>query len=201
MLRHLPGEGRQAPKALDKLCAALIGCPAQRRRQVTPLLLDLAVMLRDAKEWNEADHTRKKNGEFGKGAGGGESKGHSPEADKLLGQEHAGVKGKEAIEKLLEEKNGHVKGAFHREGIGDIDLLWGNDGVGLKHIIKRREKQGIDVKKFLSDLPDVIAQGRIRKGDKGRLEIIYKGKKAIVSPELYGNKLTFLLTAYKIGKK
>ena len=43
----------------------------------------------------------------------------------LLGEEFKGYKGQEAVNKLLQEKRGHVKGAFHREDMGDIDLLWG----------------------------------------------------------------------------
>lgn len=49
----------------------------------------------------------------------------SSKLDNLLGKEYVGVKGQAAIDKLMQEKQGHVKGAFHREDIGDIDLLWG----------------------------------------------------------------------------
>ncbi len=44
-----------------------------------------------------------------------------------------------AINKLLETKKGFVAGAFHKEGLGDIDLVWGNKDYGLEHILKRRE--------------------------------------------------------------
>ncbi|WP_411326703.1 DUF3519 domain-containing protein [Helicobacter pylori] len=46
-----------------------------------------------------------------------------------------------AINKLLETKKGFVAGAFYKEGLGDIDLVWGNKDYGLEHILKRREKQ------------------------------------------------------------
>ena len=69
--------------------------------------------------------------------------------EELLGEEFKGVKGQEAIDKLVLEKKGHVKGAFHREDIGDIDLLWGSDSFGLRHIIKQREDQGINSQEFL----------------------------------------------------
>ncbi len=55
---------------------------------------------------------------------------------KLLGKEYKGFKGQDAINKLLAEKQGHIKAAFTRSDIGDIDLLWGNDDIGLQHIIK-----------------------------------------------------------------
>ncbi|MFP6062011.1 DUF3519 domain-containing protein, partial [Helicobacter pylori] len=40
-----------------------------------------------------------------------------------------------AINKLLETKKGFVAGAFHKEGLGDIDLVWGNKDYGLEHIL------------------------------------------------------------------
>nr|WP_240444923.1 DUF3519 domain-containing protein [Helicobacter pylori] len=45
-----------------------------------------------------------------------------------------------AINKLLETKKGFVAGAFYKEGLGDIDLVWGtpktkeSNGYGLAHI-------------------------------------------------------------------
>ncbi|EJB41911.1 hypothetical protein HPHPA9_1261 [Helicobacter pylori Hp A-9] len=49
-----------------------------------------------------------------------------------------------AINKLLETKKGFVAGAFHKEGLGDIDLVWGNKDYGLEHILKRREDQALN---------------------------------------------------------
>ncbi|MCQ2931012.1 hypothetical protein JT221_07495, partial [Helicobacter pylori] len=49
-----------------------------------------------------------------------------------------------AINKLLETKKGFVAGAFYKEGLGDIDLVWGtpktkdSNGYGLAHILERR---------------------------------------------------------------
>ncbi len=53
----------------------------------------------------------------------------------------ASLKMMAAINKLLETKKGFVAGAFYKEGLGDIDLVWGNKDYGLEHILKRREKQ------------------------------------------------------------
>ncbi|GAA8091136.1 hypothetical protein Neuguinea78_14720 [Helicobacter pylori] len=42
-----------------------------------------------------------------------------------------------AINKLLETRSGHVGGAFYKQGLGDIDLVWGKggkEGYGLEHI-------------------------------------------------------------------
>ncbi|MGL2647520.1 DUF3519 domain-containing protein, partial [Helicobacter pylori] len=55
-----------------------------------------------------------------------------------------------AINKLLETKKGFVAGAFYKEGLGDIDLVWGTPktkesvGYGLAHIIERRTANKIN---------------------------------------------------------
>ena len=120
----------------------------------------------------------------------------------LLGEEFKGVKGQAAVDKLLKEKRGHVKGAFHRDDIGDIDLLWGNDALGIQHILKQRTAQGIDGDTFLKDLSQVIEQGTFSgKSDRGNFEFLHNGKMAIIAPEYHGNKIVFVLTAYKTRKK
>ena len=103
-----------------------------------------------------------KNGEIKGGMGGkyngmtleemaNASAGNSPQdITKLMGPEYKNLKGQQAIDKLLQEKQGHVKGAFYRKEIGSIDLLWGKTddedgrGFGLAHIIERRNEQGFD---------------------------------------------------------
>ena len=126
----------------------------------------------------------------------------SPSIDELLGEEFKGYKGQQAVDKLMKEKRGHVKGAFHRDDIGDFDLLWGNDSLGLQHILMRRKEQGIDGKDFVSDLANVVQHGAFRKkNDRGNFEFFHKGKVAVVSPELWGNKITFLVTAFKTHSK
>lgn len=120
------------------------------------------------------------------------------EIDRLYGEEFKGYKGQAAIEKLLKEQRGHVKGAFHRDDMGDIDLLWGNDYLGLQHIIKHREEQGINAQQFLSDIAEVVESGEFRKkNDRGNFEFLYGRKMVIIAPEYKGNKVTYLLTAYK----
>lgn len=120
----------------------------------------------------------------------------------LLGEEFTGVKGQEAIHKLIAEQRGHVKGAFHREDIGDIDLIWGDESCGLRHILMRREEQGIDTTDFISDIAHVIENGSyLRKNERGRFEFQEGRKVVVISPELRGNKITFMLTAYKTRAK
>ena len=128
--------------------------------------------------------------------------GSQEELNNLLGEEFKGYKGQDAIDKLLKEKRGHVKGAFHREDIGDIDLLWGNDYMGLQHIIKQREKQGINANEFVSQLTDIVNKGKYHKrNDRGNFEFLHKGKMVIIAPEYHGNRITYILTAYKTNIK
>lgn len=162
-------------------------------------------------EWDESKHPRKDNGQFGTGSeakSNPEDKSNSVKPNQpkplkeFLGKEYTGVKGRAAVEKLLQEKQGHVKAAFTREDIGDIDLVWGNKNIGLLHIIRRREKQHIDIDKFLSVLPDVIEKGNLTPGKRARLEINYNGKTAVILPEYDGEKIKLVLTAFEnLGQK
>ncbi|EFO6605863.1 hypothetical protein HNG20_000307, partial [Campylobacter upsaliensis] len=68
-----------------------------------------------------------------------------------FGVNFEGFKGKEAIEKLLEEQRGQVKGAFYKEGLGEIDLVWGeitdlekHKGYGLAHILDKRKSEFVE---------------------------------------------------------
>lgn len=128
-----------------------------------------------------------------------ENAGETPEEiEKLYGEEFKGYKGQAAIDKLMKEQRGHVKGAFHRDDMGDIDLLWGNDYLGLQHIIKHREEQGINAQQFLSDIAEVVEKGVfLKRGNNGTFEFWYQGKSVVISPEYHGNKVTYLLTAFK----
>ncbi|WP_232726759.1 DUF3519 domain-containing protein, partial [Helicobacter pylori] len=87
-----------------------------------------------------------------------------------------------AINKLLETKKGFVAGAFYKEGLGDIDLVWGNKDYGLEHILKRRIesyiKKGLKPKfaeqralNLVRMMPEVIEKGKVGRDDQGRLKI------------------------------
>lgn len=147
-------------------------------------------------EWNEEDHPRDDDGKFGKGGGKAKEGKKSDNVSEFLGKEFTGVKGQEAVDLLMKEKQGHVKGAFTRKDIGDIDLVWGNEGMGLAHIIKRRKETKQPLGKLLSSLTDVVEKGEMTIQDNKRFALRYKGKTAIVEPQIKNNRLTFLFTAY-----
>ncbi|GAA7171207.1 hypothetical protein HpCK101_09210 [Helicobacter pylori] len=84
--------------------------------------------------------------------------------------------GKGALQKLLIEKQGQVAGAFYRDdlakatGTGEIDLVWGNEKFGLKHILDKHNKDFEDLGKELSE---IIAKGEVL-DDKGVKTILLK---------------------------
>nr|DAL93360.1 MAG TPA: portal [Caudoviricetes sp.] len=151
--------------------------------------------------WNEEDHPRADNGQFGKGGGNAKEGEKSDKTSEFLGKEFTGVKGQEAVDLLMKEKQGHVKGAFTRKDIGDIDLVWGNEDKGLCHILKRRNYPEDKKKQFLSSLSNVIEKGELSLNEKGRFEVFYDNKIAVISPDFNGDKkIKFLLTAFKQRK-
>lgn len=167
------------------------------------------------KDFDEQKHPRDEEGKFTETGGETQYRQNTPyeeitedttmpvsDLDKLMGEEFKGIKGQAAIDKLMKEKHGHVKGAFHRDDIGDIDLLWGNDALGLQHIIKRREEQRINIQTFIANLSEVIESGNLeKKNARGNFEIWHEGKMAVIAPELYGHRITYVLTAYKQSRK
>ncbi|EPT9363405.1 PBECR2 nuclease fold domain-containing protein, partial [Campylobacter upsaliensis] len=93
--------------------------------------------------------------------------------------------GKGAVEKLLAEKQGQVAGAFYKEGLGEIDLVWGDENFGLRHII---DKHGDEFEDIAAELDEIIAKGVLEKGEhryfikhndyKGMIALDYKGKES-----------------------
>ena len=96
--------------------------------------------------------------------------------------------GQGAVKKLLAEKQGQVAGAFYRQDLGDIDLIWGkssgaNDkgAYGLAHII---DKHGDEFAKFGGEtrdeqisnaLSEIIAKGKILPHGTDKINIEYNG--------------------------
>ncbi|GAA9223055.1 DUF3519 domain-containing protein [Helicobacter pylori] len=110
-----------------------------------------------------------------------------------------------AINKLLETKKGFVAGAFYKEGLGDIDLVWGtpktkdSDGYGLAHILERRISN--EMKKGLSETE---AKEYALNIVKSIPEVLDKGTKGTDSLECvfvdYGNKRVGLNNEWKNEK-
>ncbi|MDR0571960.1 MAG: hypothetical protein LBG48_03880 [Rickettsiales bacterium] len=124
------------------------------------------------------------------------------EMEKYFGKEYTGFRGKEAVDKLLQEKNGFIPNAFIRNDIGWIGLVWGNDNLGLCHIIKRRGSQGVNIDEFLKDIDEVIERGSLKfNRNSNRFEISKNNKTVIISPTMKEEKFNFVVTAFEICKK
>ncbi len=118
-----------------------------------------------------------------------------------------------AINKLLETKKGFVAGAFYKEGLGDIDLVYGNSKYGLEHIFNRRESDAIDkgmgkeeAKKYaleiINNIPNIISNGKLSKDDLGRLKIEFKNQRVGLNDSWKGETLNnrWVITSYEIDK-
>lgn len=134
-------------------------------------------------------------------------KGKNKTEEEFFGVEFKGVKGKDAIEKLLEEKKGHVKGAFNRKEIGDIDIAWGDKDGGLEHVILRRDKNfslgkskinGLDM---VRKIPSIIKDGKFLIDEKDRPIVEYCGYRVAIKPTYDGKKLNWIITAMEIKKQ
>ncbi len=114
-----------------------------------------------------------------------------------------------AINKLLETKKGFVAGAFHKEGLGDIDLVWGNKDYGLEHILKRREEQALnnginetEAKEYamsvVKTIPEVIEKG-VKVERNGRIAIEYQNIRVGLKDNWKGEKLPnhWVITGYE----
>lgn len=92
----------------------------------------------------------------------------------IFGENYAEFKGKgqEAINHLLETKSGQVQGAFHRDDLGEINLVWGqvtdakkHKSYGLAHIVDKHGEQAA------RQIPQIIKDGKLAKDTQGRLRI------------------------------
>lgn len=144
-------------------------------------------------EATEAEKTNLKN--RGISAKKGKSK------DEFFGEEFKGFKGKDAVEKLLKEKRGHIKNAFERPELGGIDLVWGDNTGGLLHTIMRRDKMleretghisGIDMVK---KIPEIIQNGVFNIDEYDRPGFNLDGYRVAIRPTYDGEKLNWIVSA------
>ncbi|MCQ2955516.1 DUF3519 domain-containing protein, partial [Helicobacter pylori] len=127
------------------------------------------------------------------------------------------LKPKEALEKLLKEKNGQVAGAAFRDDLGGIDFVWGKDGkdgYGLAHILEKREKQytrlGLNTEQIkertdelLKSIPEVIENGAAFKDDLGRVSVELNNIRVGLKNTWDNNNLNnhFVVTSYERDEK
>lgn len=106
-------------------------------------------------------------------------------------------KAKEAAQFLRQHKNSYLKGVFHRDDIGDIDLVWGNDKAGLQHIVKRHILEQTDfdsISEAIEAISNTIQNGDVRK-ERDHYVIENNGYRVVITSDNNGN---WILTAYDV---
>ena len=119
---------------------------------------------------------------------------------------HQNLKGKEAVDKLLKEKRGHVKNAFFRQEVGGIDLVWGNEKGGLCHTIQKRDallqkgKGKISGIEMVKKIPEILQKGEFSQDNKGRFNIEHGEYRVGILPTYYDKKINWVVTAMELWK-
>lgn len=102
---------------------------------------------------------------------------------------------KEAFNFLMKHKSGDLLGVFHREGFGDVDLVWGSNerSEGLDHIIEKHIKAHNDfdsVEDAMTTIDDVIRNGSLNEAKSKWDKVIFEkdGYTVVVSLNVRDNQ-------------
>lgn len=141
-----------------------------------------------------------------------------------FGQNFSEYKGQgaKAVEKVLQERSGQVQGAFYRDELGEIDVVWGeitdpekHKGYGLAHILDKRkaefmqqglseaqaEAKAIDFTK--NEIANIIENGKITNKPNEATKIETPAYKLILKQNWKGEPLEnkWVVTAYIKNEK
>jgi hypothetical protein len=111
-----------------------------------------------------------------------------------FGKIYSGIKGQQAVDFLLQIKNGEVRSALEHPIIGKIDLIWGKEnplGYGLAKIVKKHPE-------VLPTLAESIKKSKILEEFPGRIVLLSDDGKqrAVVDLQWFETPKTWLMTAY-----
>jgi N12 class adenine-specific DNA methylase/PAS domain-containing protein len=88
-----------------------------------------------------------------------------PIGHSTFGSVYNQFKGKvlQAVKFLVNHESGDLLGVFHRNDVGDIDMVWGDEGGGLCHILNKHinDKDFPTVKDLVSRIEDIIHKGEV----------------------------------------
>lgn len=111
-----------------------------------------------------------------------------------------------AVEAALQSK-ADVKNAMERPDVGIIDFRWGNDRMGLAHIIKRGDDRaakfgGPSGAEVLRKMPEVLAEGKITQRGDRIIMIEHGGYRAVLAKQWKGKDTNhWLLSGYDLDEK
>ena len=137
--------------------------------------LDLNINLRELLKDNGFNERELEEYDYwfgGDGVAESKIRGYKPSGKGYFGNIYTQFKGKvmEGINFLSRVRGGVLQGVWHRKGIGDIDLVWGDDGGGLCHILKKHinDKDFKNKADFVNRLNDIVNNGNVEfeNGDK-----------------------------------
>jgi len=122
-----------------------------------------------------------------------------PQEIEKFGRNFTKFKGKpkEAIAHLIKIKNGQVRGAINKEGIGDIDFIWGkvlnhkkHTGYGLAHII---DKHGVE---SAYEMPEMIRKLDIKRESGNGIILEDDEQRVSIRLDWIGKSKIWVLTAF-----
>lgn len=99
-------------------------------------------------------------------------------------------KAKEAVNFLMRHKSGKLLGVFHRNDIGEISLVWGDEKGGLahiisKHIVEQNDFNNID--EVINTIQQVINNGTITRENKDKVVIDYNDYRVAIRKQTRDN--------------
>lgn len=167
----------------------------------------------EIREWKGIKYQKKANGQWIPLKGQGKQR--APRFDEnKYGTNYSQFENdpKGALEFLFKKRQGQVIGAYKREGLGLIDIIWGNDRSGLQHIEKRHLVEQDDfqsIQEITETLSSAIKNGKIGRFYEGGSKVdLYKGRfKIVLTKEvIYDEEDNFrdkiwILTSYDNSRK
>ena len=115
-----------------------------------------------------------------------------PSGNSFFGKVYNQFKGKakEAVNFLMRHKSGKLLGVFHRNDIGEISLVWGDEKGGLahiisKHIVEQNDFNNID--EVINTMQQVINNGTITRENKDKVVIDYNDYRVAIRKQTRDN--------------
>lgn len=105
---------------------------------------------------------------------------------------------KDAFDFLMKHKSGDLLGVFHRDEVGDIDLVWGNENGGLSHIITKHVGEGKDFEtpeKAIEKIEEVLKDGEVIQNGQMRYVVSKDGYRVAIRKDFDGEKKNWVVTA------
>ena len=145
------------------------------------------------------------DGIHGSGVDESAQEGDRPIGKGVFGNIYDQFKGKvkEAFHFLMNKKSGDLLGVFHREDIGDIDLVWGDENMGLAHILGKHVGKGKDFETAddaVDMINEVIKKGRIFQDTENRYTLMLDGIGVGIRKDFDGEKKNWVVTAIDFNR-